>query len=314
MDSDNEDFNVKDLQGQYVSADFSKKTLNSEQKNGAQDSEVAKLDQLNPIGKTEEEIRTERVESLIAKASEGMEYYRVQQKREEATKKRLENYKLKIQEAQADEKVMEESSEKAEEKIREFRKEIDTSRVWLHAHIDWFYASIEERENPDLKNKPFGIGDRNVINNVNKLAADLGIRKGIPSFVGKKLCPLFVMIQQDMVKYRKISGYFSNICKEYDPNPESSNLDEYSLDITDYLKKYNLKGDMGKSFIAHRIQKSVKEKLGFNIKIGIGPNILMAKVNSLFHQRRPDSNSFKCERSNKCLHDRRLCKKPSWSW
>ena len=91
------------------------------------------------------------------------------------------------------------------------------------------------------------------------------------------------MIQQDMVKYRKISGFLGNICKEYDTHVESPNLDEFGLDITDYLVKHDLNSEMGKKFVCQRIRKSVKKKLGFELKVGIGPNSLIARVIFYFY-------------------------------
>ena len=71
------------------------------------------------------------------------------------------------------------------------------------------------------------------------------------------------MVKPNTVAYRKYSDWLKNICKEYDNSTEVGNLDDMSMDITDYLKTHNLDSEMGRKFIAKRIQNDVAKKLGF---------------------------------------------------
>ena len=64
---------------------------------------------------------------------------------------------------------------------------MDVSRTWMHLAVDWFFSSIEEKNAPELKGKPIATIDKNVVTHVNRLASEFGVRKGIPSFVGKKI-------------------------------------------------------------------------------------------------------------------------------
>ena len=69
------------------------------------------------------------------------------------------------------------------------------------------------------------------------------------------------MVKPNTSAYRKYSDWVKNICKEYDAYTETGNLDDMSMDITDYLKTHNLDSEMGRKFIAQRIQNDVKKKL-----------------------------------------------------
>ena len=99
-----------------------------------------------------------------------------------------------------------------------------------------------------------------MIMTANYKAREFGIRSGIPTFVGRRLCQHLVFRKPDFVKYREISAQFKDILLEIDPALESCGLDEANLDVTDYLIKNELNTDMGKLFLAERIRTQIREK------------------------------------------------------
>jgi DNA polymerase kappa len=124
--------------------------------------------------------------------------------------------------------------------------------------MDAFYAAVEMRDNPQLREIPLAIGDKNMIMTTNYVARNFGIRSGVPGFIGKKLCPDLVFMKPDFTKYRKASAEIILILKKYDPLLESVGLDEANLDITDYLKKNDLDNELGRLFVAERIRSEIR--------------------------------------------------------
>ena len=79
------------------------------------------------------------------------------------------------------------------------------TRTWIHVDMDAFYAAVEMRDDPSLVDKPLAIGDKNMIMTTNYFARNFGIRSGVPSFIGKKLCPNLIFMRPDYTKYRAAS-------------------------------------------------------------------------------------------------------------
>ena len=106
--------------------------------------------------------------------------------------------------------------------------------------MDAFYAAVEMRDNPTLIEKPIAVAEKNMIMTTNYEARKYGVRSGVPSFIGKKLCPDIIFIKPDFSKYRKASDEFKAVIRMYDENLEAVGLDEANLDVTDYLIKHKI--------------------------------------------------------------------------
>lgn len=121
-------------------------------------------------------------------------------------------------------------------RIEIFRRDRDLTRTWLHVDMDMFYAAVEIRERPELKDKPVAVGDYSMITTTNYVARKFGVRSAMPGFMGKKLCPGLVFVRPNKEKYKQVSEQeFMRILREYDPGLESIGLDEANLDVTLYL-------------------------------------------------------------------------------
>lgn len=83
--------------------------------------------------------------------------------------------------------------------------------------MDAFYASVEIRDDPSLKDKPIAVGNKNMIMTTNYVARKFGVRSGIPGFIGKKLCPEMIFIEPNYPKYRLASEEFKSVLRRYDP-------------------------------------------------------------------------------------------------
>ena len=92
--------------------------------------------------------------------------------------------------------------------------------------MDAFYAAVEIRDDPSLKDIPVAVGDKNMIMTTNYAARKFGVRSGVPGFIGRKLCPELKFIKPNYSKYKVASEEFKSILREYDPDLEPIGLDE----------------------------------------------------------------------------------------
>ena len=144
--------------------------------------------------------------------------------------------------------------------------------------MDAFYAAVEIRDDPTLKDKPLAIGDRNMILTTNYCARKFGVRSGVPGFIGVKLCPNLNFMKPNYPKYRAASEEFHSVLRKYDSMLEAVGLDEANLDVTDYLSEINTDTEMGKTFLAETMRIEIKEKTKMTASCGIGCNKMLAKI------------------------------------
>jgi len=116
--------------------------------------------------------------------------------------------------------------------------------------MDAFYANVEIRDDPHLKDVPLAVGDRNMILTTNYLARQFGVRSGVPGFLGQKLCKELVFVKPDYPKYRAVSEVMHSILRKYDPQMETVGLDEANLDVTEYLESHSMTTEIGKNYLA----------------------------------------------------------------
>jgi len=144
--------------------------------------------------------------------------------------------------------------------------------------MDAFFASVEQKVNPDLQGKPIavtGAGVRTVITTSSYEARAYGVKTGMTPQEAKKLCPQIIFVVGDHTRYAEVCGRLEKICGRFTPDIEIYSIDEIFLDITG---SHHLFG--GPEELARTIKKTVKEELGINCTIGMGPNILIAKLAS----------------------------------
>lgn len=147
-------------------------------------------------------------------------------------------------------------------------------RLILHYDMDAFYASVEIRDNPHLKNKPVIIG-RSVVTTCNYEARKYGLHSAMSISEAKKLCPFGVYLAVDKDKYNKESEKIHELIHKLSNKVEFIALDEGYIDISEYKDKYINLEEFADKFI-----KRIYENTKLTCSLGIGYNKLSAKLAS----------------------------------
>jgi DNA polymerase kappa len=112
----------------------------------------------------------------------------------------------------------------------ESRRSMD--RICCVLDMDMFYAAVEIRDQPHLKDLPVAVGGMSMISTANYVARKFGVRAAMPGFIAKKLCPHLVFVHCNFDKYKLVSDQIKSIIGEYDPSYRSHSLDEVYFDLT----------------------------------------------------------------------------------
>ncbi|XP_015507743.1 DNA polymerase kappa isoform X4 [Parus major] len=107
----------------------------------------------------------------------------------------------------------------------------------VHIDMDAFYAAVEMRDNPELKDKPIAVGSMSMLSTSNYHARRFGVRAAMPGFIAKRLCPHLTIVPLNFEKYTKVSKEVREVLAEYDPNFMPMGLDEAYLNITEHLEE-----------------------------------------------------------------------------
>src|ERR1700681_3107661 len=151
-------------------------------------------------------------------------------------------------------------------------------RKIIHIDMDAFYASVEQRDNPDLRGKPVAVGgsrERGVVAAASYEARKFGVRSAMPSVTAKRQCPDLVFVKPRFEVYKAISQQIREIFAEHTPIIEPLSLDEAYLDVTENLQNIALARD-----VALAIRAKIKEVTGLNASAGISYNKFLAKLAS----------------------------------
>lgn len=151
-------------------------------------------------------------------------------------------------------------------------------RKIVHVDMDAFYASVEQRDNPDLRGLPVAVGypaARGVVAAASYEARKFGIHSAMPSVTAKRKCPDLFFVRPRFDVHKAVSLQIRAIFAEYTPMIEPLSLDEAYLDVTE-----NLKGMEIASEIAQEIRAKIKQVTGLNASAGISYNKFLAKMAS----------------------------------
>jgi DNA polymerase-4 len=162
----------------------------------------------------------------------------------------------------------------------------DTSRKIIHIDMDAFFASVEERDNPDLKGKPVIIGSdprktggRGVVSTCNYEARKFGVHSAMSSKEAYERCPQAVFISGNYQKYRKVGMQIREIFKRYTDLVEPMSIDEAYLDVTE--NKLGIKSAIK---IAKMIQYDIWQEVHLTCSAGVSYNKFLAKLASDFEK------------------------------
>lgn len=159
-----------------------------------------------------------------------------------------------------------------------------TDRKIIHIDMDAFYASVEQRDFPELRGRPVAVGhagERGVVSAASYEARKYGVRSAMASLKAMRLCPELVFVPGRMEVYKEVSDRIHEIFREYTDIIEPLALDEAFLDVTENKKGIELAVD-----IAREIKKRIREELGLVASAGVSYNKFLAKIASDY--RKPD--------------------------
>jgi DNA polymerase-4 len=154
----------------------------------------------------------------------------------------------------------------------------------IHVDMDAFYASVEQRDNPQLRGKPVIVawkGNRSVVCAASYEARAFGVRSAMPAIRAQRLCPDGVFAPPDFPRYRAVSKRVHEIFKRHTDLIEPLSLDEAYLNVTE-----NKTGLPTATLLARTIREQIREELQLTASAGVAPNKFLAKLASDW--RKPD--------------------------
>ena len=152
------------------------------------------------------------------------------------------------------------------------------TRVILHADMDAFYASVEQRDHPELRGKPVVVGGRSprgVVAAASYEARGFGIHSAMPSIEAIRRCPDAIFVRGDMAKYQRESKKIFEIFRSFTPAVEGISLDEAFLDLTGTER---LHGSAAR--VAQALRQRVRRDTQLAVSVGIAPVKMVAKIAS----------------------------------
>jgi DNA polymerase-4 len=157
-------------------------------------------------------------------------------------------------------------------------------RKIVHVDMDAFYASVEQRDDPQLRGKPVIVawkGNRSVVCAASYEARSFGVRSAMPAKRAERLCPGAIFIAPDFTRYRAVSKEVREIFKRHTDLIEPLSLDEAYLDVTT-----NKTGLPTATLVARAIREQIRNELHLTASAGVAPNKFLAKLASDW--RKPD--------------------------
>src|SRR5258705_236386 len=155
----------------------------------------------------------------------------------------------------------------------------ESPRRIIHLDMDAFYASVEQRDNPELRGRPVAVGGRAEPRGVGAAsrceARACGVLWAVPMARALRLCPSLVVVRPDFARYRAVSQQVMAILRSSTPLVEPLSLDEAYLDVTD-----NLWGEPLASSVAKKLKALIREQLNLSASAGVAPNKFLAKIAS----------------------------------
>jgi DNA polymerase-4 len=161
---------------------------------------------------------------------------------------------------------------------------VPDARKIIHVDMDAFFASVEQRDNPDLRGKPVAVGGggpRGVVAAASYEARVFGVRSAMPGGQARRLCPDLIFVPGRFDAYRAVSAQIRAIFERFTDIIQPLSLDEAYLDVTS-----NKLGIVSATYVAQEIRRLIREETGLTASAGVSCNKLIAKLAS--DQNKPD--------------------------
>src|ERR1700737_3234038 len=153
-----------------------------------------------------------------------------------------------------------------------------TVRKIVHVDMDAFYASVEHRDDPQLRGKPVIVawrGNRSVVCAASYEARKFGVRSAMPAVRAERLCPNAIFLPPDFPRYRAVSSQVREIFTRHTDLIEPLSLDEAYLDVSE-----NKTGLPTATQVARTIREQIRSELSLRASAGVAPNKFLAKIAS----------------------------------
>jgi DNA polymerase-4 len=151
-------------------------------------------------------------------------------------------------------------------------------RKIVHVDMDAFYASVEQRDNPELRGRPVVVawtGKRSVVCAASYEARRFGVRSAMPAVTAERMCPNAIFVPPDFPRYKAVSLAVREIFQRHTDLIEPLSLDEAYLDVT----KNKLQLPTA-TRVAKMIREQIREELNLTASAGVAPNKFLAKIAS----------------------------------
>lgn len=151
-------------------------------------------------------------------------------------------------------------------------------RTILHVDMDAFYASVEQRDNPELRGKPVVVGggsNRGVVAAASYEVRKFGVRSAMSMADARRRCPGLIRVAPRMSHYQAVSKQIFEVFREFTPAVEGLSLDEAFLDVTASAKLHG-----SGVAIARSIKDTIRRNTGLTASVGVAENKLVAKIAS----------------------------------
>lgn len=148
----------------------------------------------------------------------------------------------------------------------------------LHIDMDAFYASVEQLDDPRLKNKCVIVGgtsNRGVVSAASYEARQFGVHSAMPIYQAKQKCPHGIFVRPRMDRYQEVSKKIMAVLRDFSPLVEPVSIDEAYLDITGCQRLFGEPQE-----IAQEIKRKIKETVNLTCSVGVAPNKFLAKIAS----------------------------------
>ena len=153
----------------------------------------------------------------------------------------------------------------------------------LHIDMDAFFASVEQRDNPELRGRPIVVGGRpggrGVVAAASYEARAFGVRSAMPASRAARLCPDLIFVKPRFSRYKEVSGHIFSIFRRWSDQVEGLSLDEAFVDATD-----NRFGEPSGTRVAQAIRQAIRQETGLTASAGVAPVKFVAKIASDFNK------------------------------
>ncbi|KAH0794019.1 ImpB/MucB/SamB family protein [Histomonas meleagridis] len=224
-----------------------------------------------------QDINPHTISKKITEVSKNTKYFERQSERSKVIDDMNEEMSKKLREADANDLHL--AKLQVDSYIEKLEKKLSFDRIYFHADLDAFFASVEEVDDPSLVGKAFVVGGsirHGVVSTSSYEARKYGIRSGMAIFIALSLFPDLIIVDHHGDRYVEMSKQVQAIFAKYDLDYVSGGLDEASLDVTEYIKNQNISPEN----LAKTIQAEVFQNTKLTISIGIAHTRQLAKIGS----------------------------------